>query len=97
MYRIEFTPEAFGDLAALRKYDQSRVTASIESQLSYEPNKQTRNRKPLRPNKLAEWVLRIDTFRVFFDVFLDSETVKIVAVGVKEGNVLWIRGERFDL
>ena len=97
MYAIDFTPEAFGDLTEVRKFDQSRVVMAIESQLSHEPTKQTRNRNRLRANKLAEWALRVDKFRVFYDVLLDSETVKIVAIGSKEGNKLWIRGEKFDL
>jgi mRNA-degrading endonuclease RelE of RelBE toxin-antitoxin system len=97
MYLIDFTPEAFGDLAELRKFDQSRVVAAIESQLSHEPTKQTRNRKRLRPNKLAEWALRVDEFRAFYDVLLDGSNVRIVAIGMKVGNELWIRGEKFDL
>jgi mRNA-degrading endonuclease RelE of RelBE toxin-antitoxin system len=97
MYLIDFTPEAFNDLAELRKFDQSRVVAAIESQLSHEPTKQTRNRKRLRPNKLAEWALRVDEFRVFYDVIFDGGTVKIVAIGTKKRNELWIRGEKFEL
>ena len=97
MYEIKFTPEAFDDLAMLRKYDQSRIVAATESQLSHEPDRQTRNRKRLRPNKLAEWVLRVNTFRVFYDILLDSGIVKVVAVGVKKGSDLFIRGEKFEL
>jgi len=97
MYRIDFTPEAFGDLAELRRFDQARVVAAIESQLSHEPTKQTRNRKRLRPNKLAEWALRVDKFRVYYDVRLEGEAVKIIAIGLKQGNELWVRGEKFEL
>jgi mRNA-degrading endonuclease RelE of RelBE toxin-antitoxin system len=97
MYQVDFTPEAFEDLAQLRKYDQSRVISAIDSQLSHEPAKQTRNRKRLRPNQLAEWALRVDNFRVFYDVNLSETSVAVVALGEKVGNELWIRGEKFDL
>jgi hypothetical protein len=57
MFTIEFTYEAFTDLAELRKFDQSRVVVAIETQLSHEPTKATKNKKRLRPNKLGEWEL----------------------------------------
>ncbi|MGD9632525.1 MAG: type II toxin-antitoxin system RelE/ParE family toxin [Pirellulales bacterium] len=97
MYLIEFTEEAFGDLGQLRKFDQVRVVETIESQLSHEPTTQTRNRKRLRLNRLAEWALRIDNFRVFYDVHLDRQIVRVIAVGEKVGNELWIRGGKYEL
>ncbi len=97
MYRIASTQEAFDDLASLSKYDQVRVVNTLESQLEYEPTTETRNRKRLRPNKLAEWVLRVDKFRVFYDVFPDDELVKVIAIGVKDKNDLYIHGERYEL
>jgi mRNA-degrading endonuclease RelE of RelBE toxin-antitoxin system len=80
MYEIELTPEAFKDLAAFRKFDQVRIPAGMEAQLKHEPANETRNRKRLRPNQLAEWALRIDEFRVFYDVTPAEPIVKIVAV-----------------
>jgi mRNA-degrading endonuclease RelE of RelBE toxin-antitoxin system len=97
MHAIEFSPEAINDLAALRKFDQVRIVAAIESQLPYEPANETRNRKRLRPNELAEWVLRVDNFRVFYDVLADRAVAKVIAIGVKEGNDLYIHGEKFEL
>jgi mRNA-degrading endonuclease RelE of RelBE toxin-antitoxin system len=97
MHRIEFTPEAVDDLASLRQFDQRRVITEIENQLPHEPTIETRNRKRLRPNALAEWELRVGAFRVFYDVASEDEIVKIVAVGCKEGNDLFIHGERYEL
>jgi mRNA-degrading endonuclease RelE of RelBE toxin-antitoxin system len=97
MYVIEFLPEAIDDLGSLRKFDQRRVVDEIEAQLVHEPNVETRNRKRLRPNALAEWELRVERFRVFFDVVTDTEIVRIVAIGYKLGNDLFIHGERFQL
>jgi mRNA-degrading endonuclease RelE of RelBE toxin-antitoxin system len=96
---IEFTEDAAHDVASLRKFDQVRVMSAVETQLSHEPAKQTRNRnrKRLRPNRLAEWALRADNFRVFYDVSLSEQIVRVVAVGEKIGNELHIRGEKFEL
>lgn len=46
---------------------------------------------------LAEWELRIIPFRVFYDLDTDLSVVKIVAVGYKQGNTLFIHGEEYDL
>lgn len=54
MYEIEFAPEALDDLRALRKFEQKEVLDGIESQLRYKPTVETRNRKKLRPNEVAE-------------------------------------------
>ncbi len=97
MYRIAFTPEAIGDLDELRPYDARKVIAEIEMQLVRDPAIPTRNRKRLRPNQLAEWELRIGDFRVFYDIVENDLVVRIVAVGNKLGNQLFVHGERYDL
>ncbi|MHB1559875.1 MAG: type II toxin-antitoxin system RelE family toxin [Isosphaeraceae bacterium] len=95
MFCIQLTPEALDDLGSMPTFDARRVVAAVESQLSHEPTQETRNRKRPRPNGLAEWELRVDVFRVFYDV--DDETVSIVAIGLKQGNQLFIHGERYEL
>jgi mRNA-degrading endonuclease RelE of RelBE toxin-antitoxin system len=97
MYRIELTPESIADLAAERKFDQARIVDAMESHLSHEPKSEARNRKRLRPNQLAEWVLRVDNFRVFYDVVPSGDFVKVVAIGRKTGSALFIHGEKFEL
>jgi len=97
MFRIVFTPEAINDLRQLRKYDQQRIVAAIETQLLYQPAHETRHRKQLRPNALAEWEIRVQTFRVFYDVDVAQRVVKIAAVGFKQGNTLFIHGEEYQL
>jgi mRNA-degrading endonuclease RelE of RelBE toxin-antitoxin system len=97
MYEIEFTPEALEDLKSLRKFEQKEVTESIEAQLRYEPTIETRNRKRLSPNEVAEWELRIGKFRVFYSVEEAVLIVSIEAVGFKIGSLLFIRGEKREL
>ncbi len=97
MYQIEFTTEAFEDLKTFRKFDRKKIVADIESQLAYEPMVETRNRKRLRPNKVAEWEIRLGRFRVFYDVDDEVEMVKIEAIGYKEGERLFIRRAEYKL
>ncbi len=97
MFRVELTAEAIEDLAALRSYDARRILDELEMQLAHEPTRQTRNRKRLRPNALAEWELRVEAFRVFYQVLMEEHVVTVVAVGYKEGNTLYIHGEEYDL
>jgi mRNA-degrading endonuclease RelE of RelBE toxin-antitoxin system len=96
-FEIRFTESAFEDLHALRKYDQVMILDQVERQLIYEPKTETRNRKRLRPNRVAEWELRIAHFRVFYDVEEGEHLVKIAAVGYKKGSQLFISGEEFEL
>jgi len=97
MFQIDFTPDALEDLQLFRAYEQRQIIEAIETQLPYQPTQITRNRKQLRPNALAEWELRIDNIRVFYDVDTELSLVKIEAIGYKEGNTLFIHGEEYDL
>ena len=81
----------------MRAYDQRRVTEAVQAQLRHQPDWETRNRKRLRPNELAEWELRISTFRVFYDVDEENRLDKIEAVGYKQGNTLFVYGEEYEL
>jgi mRNA-degrading endonuclease RelE of RelBE toxin-antitoxin system len=93
MHTVELTHSALQDLKSLRKVDQRRVLQGIEAQLIHEPSRETRNRKRLRPNEIAEWELRLDRFRVFYNVGDEELTVSVEAIGFKVGNILIIRDE----
>ena len=84
-----------------RKY-YSLIRTTIEDELQFEPDVETRNRKPLkRPVTFeAEWELRFgpdNKFRVFYDINIESHEVFILAIGVKEGNRLLIGGKEVKL
>ena len=97
MYDIEFTPEAIDDLKSFRKFEQQIIISGIETQLTYEPTVETRNRFRMRPNEVAEWELRIDKYRVFYNVEQEVQIVSIEVIGFKRGNQLFVRGKRRDL
>jgi mRNA-degrading endonuclease RelE of RelBE toxin-antitoxin system len=97
MYQIRFQPDALNDYRRLRKYDQQQIARAIDTQLPHEPDRETQNRKRLRPNSLAEWELRLGRFRVFYDLDQPGGSVLIVAIGEKKGDRLFIRGQEHDL
>jgi mRNA-degrading endonuclease RelE of RelBE toxin-antitoxin system len=97
MFRIEFTKGAIEDLHFFKKFEQSFLLAAIERQLTAEPGVETGNRKPLRPNELARWELRLGTFRVFYGVRSVDGVVQVKSIGWKEHNRLLIRGKEFPL
>ncbi|PYV65609.1 MAG: plasmid stabilization protein ParE [Acidobacteria bacterium] len=73
------------------------MLGELETLVSLEPTTETRNRKRLRPNELAEWEIRIGDFRVFCDFDQENKLVKIEAVGYKKRSQLFIRGKEYKL
>jgi len=63
MYRIEYTGEALTDLAYFRTPEQKQILDAVDRQLIHQPTIETNNRKRLRPNRVAEWELRIGKYR----------------------------------
>lgn len=80
----------------------SLIRATIGEQLQFEPNVETRNRKPLRQPApfTAEWEIRFgpnNRFRVLYDIDEGHRIVQIVAIGEKDGNRLIVGGEEVEL
>ena len=96
-YRIEVTEEAKEDLSYYTAFERKIIVSEIREQLTHQPQVETRNRKLLRDNPLASWELRIDKYRVFYEVDEERQVVSIVSVGHKEHNVLFIRGKEVQL
>ena len=98
VYTIEFAKSVKTHLQVLTTRQRSSIFEAIERRLMSEPLAETRNRKPLRPNPIAPWELRVGNLRVFYDVSDGPPAVvRILAVGVKERNVLRIGGEEIQL
>ena len=97
-YRIEYSPETEEHFRYLSKRQQGIVLDAVERQLQFQPGIETRNRKPMRPNPLAPWELRIGTLRVYYD-FEDSpeRVVFIRAIGIKQRNNVRIGREMIKL
>lgn len=96
-YRIEYSPETDRHLRVLSAGQRSTVFDAVDEQLVHQPAVETRNRKPMRPNPLAPWELRIGDLRVYYDVEEEPEKrVTILAIGVKRGNRVILGGEEFE-
>ena len=91
-YKIEFADSVKKQLKILTADQRKTIFNSIDKQLVYEPFTETKNRKPLRPNPLAPWELRIGNLRVFYDISDGLDSVWIIAIGIKRGNRLFIGG-----
>ncbi|MEQ9360052.1 type II toxin-antitoxin system RelE family toxin [Coleofasciculus chthonoplastes] len=97
MYDVEYTPPAIQDLKYFPKHEQKEILENIDIQLSYEPTVETRNRKPMRPNSLAEWELRIGKFRVLYNVVEKVTIVEIQRIGEKQRNNFFFGGQKEEL
>ena len=97
MFIIAFTVSAFDDIRWFRKHEQKTIFDGIEAQLAFQPNVETRNRKSLRPNQVSEWEVRIDRYRVFYDVNVARSVVEVKMVGQKDGSRLLVRGKEYAL
>lgn len=101
-FDLTYNPEVWGHLSAIEAKYHSLILAVIEEQLRFEPDTATRNRKPLERavNLGARWELRLgpdNRFRVFYRVEAEQRRVRILAIAVKEGNRLFLRGEEVEL
>ena len=97
-YRSRFAESAEEHFAQLTARQHVIVLDALKVQLRYEPLRETRNRKRLRPNPLAPWELRAGALRVFYEVDADeADLVNILAIGVKRGNRLFIGGKEIKI
>jgi len=97
-YVIEYSPEAEDHMRWLTTQQQTIVLDAVDRQLLNQPNVETRNRKPMRPNPVAPWELRIGNLRVYYEVNDDPEpTVVVLAVGIKDRDRVRVGGETVKL
>ena len=97
-YIVEFAESVKEQLASLTARQRSLVLEAIGKQLVHQPLVETRNRKPLRPNPVAPWELRVRELRVFYEVADDEPgVVRVLAVGRKRGNKVVIAGLELEL
>jgi mRNA-degrading endonuclease RelE of RelBE toxin-antitoxin system len=97
MYEIKFTPSALEDIGSFKKRDRKIIVDGIAEQLRHDPVGETRNRKRLRPNATSEWELRIEKYRIFYDLNHEERVVEVKVVGEKRGNRVVVRGEEYEL
>src|SRR5512141_2162675 len=92
-FELIFAPEAVDHLGVIDRKYYGVIEKTLDEQLGFTPERETRNRKPLEPPAPfgATWELRFgpnNRFRVFYEIDLEKKIVWILAIGFKEGNRL---------
>jgi mRNA-degrading endonuclease RelE of RelBE toxin-antitoxin system len=101
-FNLSYDEATKEQLQAIPAKYHSLIRTVIEEQLLFEPENETRNRKPLQQPAPFEatWELRFgpdNRFRVLYGVDHERREVQIQAIGVKKGNRLFVAGEEVEL
>jgi len=86
MYEIEYAEGVAEDLRALTAATRKRLLDRMDEQLTHEPTRESRNKKPLRglepPWEHVQpiWELRVGEYRIFYDVNDEALRVYVRAV-----------------
>jgi hypothetical protein len=101
-FALVYDPEVKTHLHTIEPHHRNLSRIAIEEQLRFEPERETRNRKPLmRPVVFeATWELRCgpdNRFRVFYEVNHIRQEVQILAIGVKDRNRLRVGKQEIPL
>jgi mRNA-degrading endonuclease RelE of RelBE toxin-antitoxin system len=95
-FQVILTPSAEADLDYFKRFEQRVIVDAARRYLRNDADVESQHRKKLRANPMAPWELRFGKYRVFYEL-VDVTAVKIVAIGYKEHNDLFIRGRRVKL
>ena len=101
-YTLAFASEVTKHLRAIDAKYHALIREKIGEQLRFEPTSETTNRKPLRPPAPfgSAWEIRFgpdNRFRVLYDIDPESRVVRIMAIGEKQRERLFIGGEEVRL
>jgi mRNA-degrading endonuclease RelE of RelBE toxin-antitoxin system len=89
-YGIILSPEAVQDLKLLDAHQRAKIKDLIELHLRHEPFKISRSRiKKLRGLRHPQYRLRIDDFRVFYDI--EGNRVEILSIILKSKAAEWLK------
>ena len=95
-FEVRLVPSADEDLDYYQAREQRIILDAIEKLLEVDADVRSKRRKQLHPNPLAPWELRIGDYRVFYEIRAEC-LVRVLAVGHKIHNELFIRGQRVEL
>jgi mRNA interferase RelE/StbE len=95
-FEVKFVPSADQDLDFYGKRDQRVILDAIEEFLELDADVESKRRTSLRPNPVAPWELRVGDYRVFYELTAER-LVRVLAIGHKVHNDLFIRGRKVEL
>jgi mRNA-degrading endonuclease RelE of RelBE toxin-antitoxin system len=96
-FDIQVIVAAEADLLWFSAYARRVILDGLEIHLRYQPTRGTRRLKPLRPNPVAGWELRLGDYRVLYDVDETQRIVVVQVVGEKQGNRFIVQGKEYTL
>jgi len=89
-YEIILSPEAVQDFKLLDAYQRAKIKDLIEVHLRHEPTRTSKSRiKRLRGLRHPQYRLRIDEFRIFYDI--EENRVEILAIILKSKAAEWLK------
>jgi len=95
-FNIEVGKSANDDLNYYDKFDQRIIVKAIIKYLQTDVNIDSRKRNQLRSNPIAPWELRLGKYRIFYEI-KEIQEVRVLAIGHKEHNELFIRGKKVEI
>ncbi len=95
-FEVRFVQSADQDLESYTAREQRIILAAITDSLEADADMEGKRRKRLRPNPVAPWELRIGDYRVFYEI-TEAGLVRVLAIGHKVHNELFIRGQRVEI
>ncbi len=101
-FELIYPPVIKQQLKTIESKYHSLIREILEDQLTFEPDIETKNRKPLkRPVDFgATWEVRFglgNRFRVYYRIDHDSHEVILQAIGEKIGHRLFIGGKETEI
>ena len=93
-YQIILKPQAIEDLDKIQKYYASKIIDGIEIHLSYRPDFLSKSRiKRLRGKQESDFRLRIDDYRIFYNIDKLEKVVYILRILHKNETTQFYRKE----
>ena len=101
-FEIIYSPIIKQHLKTIEPKYYSLIRKSLEKGLQYQPDVETKNRRPLKRPVVfgAKWELRFgpdNRFRAFYQIEHDKAQVILLAIGQKVVNRLFIGGEEVEI
>ncbi|MFT5470345.1 MAG: mRNA interferase RelE/StbE [Verrucomicrobiales bacterium] len=89
VFEIEFTKDAHDDFRSLDGHIRAAIRQALEVYLRHEPTKVSKSRiKRLRALRRPQFRLRINNYRVYYDV--EDELVTILGIVSKVSSYDWL-------
>jgi mRNA-degrading endonuclease RelE of RelBE toxin-antitoxin system len=95
-FDVQLTESAKDDLTYFSAREQRIIIDGLRRYLQDDAGAESKKRKKLKTNEIAAWELRLGKRRVFYDIEEEGR-VKIMAIGFKEHNELFIKGGKVEL